>query len=220
MGRGQLVHPLEDRGRVGDVAVRQVAVDGQRVDRAGHVARGQGEQRLQLAGEQDPLAPLVEPVDQGLLAEAVAAEHQGAPGGVPDGQGEHAAEQGEHARALVLVEVDEHLGVAVGAEGMSARLEAVAEGGEVVDLAVEDGPDGAVLIGQRLVAAGKVDDGEPTEPERGVCVAVGALIVGPAVHDPVSHRRQGVVVRPAARVSPGRADDPAHGSNVPGSNGR
>ena len=38
------------------------------------------------------------------------------------------------------------------AEAMAVRLELGAELGEVVDLAVEDHPDRAVFVGQRLIA--------------------------------------------------------------------
>ena len=96
-------------------------------------------------------------------------------------------------------------------ERVAPGFEAAAEGGEVVDLAVEDGPDRAVLVGERLVAAGEVDDREPAEAERGVVVAVGPRVVGPPVLEPGDHRRQVGVAQGPGRVGPGRAADPAHG---------
>ena len=83
----------------------------------------------------------------------------------------------EHPGPLVLVEVDEDLGVALRAERVAPGLEPAPEGGEVVDLAVEDGPDRAVLVRERLMPAGQVDDRQPAEPERGVVVAVGPGVV-------------------------------------------
>ena len=67
------------------------------------------------------------------------------------------------------------------------RLEPVAERGEVIDLAVEDGPDGAVLIRERLVPAREVDNREPAEAQRRMCIAVNARVVGPAVLDGRTH---------------------------------
>ncbi len=48
-----------------------------------------------------------------------------------------------------------------GAEPMAARFELGAQLGEVVDLAVEDDPDRAVLVGHRLIAGGEIDDAQP-----------------------------------------------------------
>ena len=78
----------------------------------------------------------------------------------------------EQPGTFVLVEVDQDLGVAGRPEVMPAGFEAAAEGGEVVNFAVEDGPDRPVLVRERLVAAGEVDDRQATEPQRGVRVKV------------------------------------------------
>ena len=61
---------------------------------------------------------------------------------------------------MVLVEVDEHFRVAVRAEAMAAAEESVPQRAVVVDFAVEDDPDRAVFVGQRLMSAGDVEDGE------------------------------------------------------------
>ena len=83
---------------------------------------------------------------------------------------------------------------------MPARLEPVPQGGEVVDLAVEDGPDGAVLVGQRLMPAGQVDDREPAEPERGVGVAIASP------RRPARGARAGPIIaaRSGSPTAPGR----------------
>jgi hypothetical protein len=59
------------------------------------------------------------------------------------------------------------LGIRLGFEDMALAEEVVAKGLIVVDLAVEDDPDRAVLIGKRLVSPGQVDDRQPakTEPD-------------------------------------------------------
>ena len=61
----------------------------------------------------------------------------------------------------LLVEVDDRLGVAVGRKTWPRALEVAPQLAVVVDLAVEDDPDGAVLVGDRLMAAFEVDDAEP-----------------------------------------------------------
>ena len=100
-------------------------------------------------------------IDQRLLAQPIAGQDQLPPLGVPDGQGEHAVEMLEEVRPLVLVEVDDHFGVAVRAEAMAGAFQPPAQLAEVVDFAVEDDPDRAVFVRQRLLPAGQVDDRQP-----------------------------------------------------------
>ena len=63
---------------MGDVAVGQVLVERQGIDPAGDVGLGQGQQRLQLAGEDEPRAVVA--VDQGLLPQPVAGQDERAAG--------------------------------------------------------------------------------------------------------------------------------------------
>ncbi len=88
--------------------------------------------------------------------------------------------------------------------------------GIVVDLAVEDRPDGAVLVRERLMAAGQVDDRQPAEPQRGTIVAVGPRVVGPAVDEPVRHRAERSVRERVVGIGPGRAADAAHSARSTG----
>ena len=60
----------------------------------------------------------------------------------------------------------------------------------VVDLAVEDHPDGAVLVGDRLVAGRDVDDAQAPHAERDAVLDVEALVVRSAVADDVAHALQ------------------------------
>ena len=89
--------------------------------------------------------------------------------------------------AVVLVEVDPGLGVAAGGQVVAAGQERLAELGVVEELAVEGDPDGAVLVGDRLAAAGEVDDGEPSGAQGEPGLAVVVLVVGPAVGDGGGH---------------------------------
>jgi hypothetical protein len=63
----------------------------------------------------------------------------------------------------------------------------LAELGVVEELAVEGDPDGAVLVGDRLAAAGEVDDGEAAGAQGEAGLAVVVLVVGPAVGDGGGH---------------------------------
>ncbi len=58
---------------------------------------------------------------------------------------------------------------------------------EVVDLAVENDRDAAVLVEDRLVAARQVDDRQPPHPERDRSVDEIACIVGAAMRHRIAH---------------------------------
>ncbi len=79
------------------------------------------QQGLQLAAEEKPV--FFEAVEQRLLAKTVAGEKQLFPPVVPNRQGEHAAEVSDAVGTVLLVEVDDGLGVAVRAEAMAAGFE-------------------------------------------------------------------------------------------------
>src|SRR5205807_489579 len=107
---------------------------------------------------------------------------------VPDGKREHAPQMLHAALAVLLVKVDDRLRVAAAAEAMPAGLEQRMKLRVVVDLAVEDDPDGFVLVAHRLMAAGAVDDAKPGVPERHEVVAERARVVGPAMVERRDHR--------------------------------
>ncbi len=71
---------------------------------------------------------------------------------------------------------------------MAARLELLPQIAVVVDLAVEDDPDAAVLVLHRLMAAGAVDDGQPAVTERGVRIGKHPAAVRAAVPEAIGHR--------------------------------
>lgn len=110
-----------------------------------------------------------------LFAEAVAGQQQAPPPEVEHRQGEHSAEPIEELLAPLLVSVDERLGVAVvGFEPVATGGERLAEALVVVDFAVEDDPDRAVLVGHRLVCLlGQIDDGQPAMPEEEIGLGAG-----------------------------------------------
>ena len=159
----QLADVAEDRVRRGDRVERE-----ERLERVGvDLAARQGAQ----LGREAQLAADVAVVER-LDPVAVAREDEAAARRVPDRDGEHPAQPLGEAGAVLLVEMDERLGVGVGAEGVAGARELVAQLGVVVDLAVLDDDDGAVLVRDRLVAAGEVDDREAPRAERDLAVDV------------------------------------------------
>jgi hypothetical protein len=80
----------------------------------------------------------------------------------------------------------------------------------VVDLAVENDPDGAVLIEDRLVTSGQVDDREPAHPQTDTVAEVVAVVVRAAMHHLVAHRLEQVARRRDAAPEGGDAGDPTH----------
>jgi hypothetical protein len=83
--------------------------------------------------------------------------------------------------------VDEDLGVAMGMEPVALFDEVFAELEVVVDFAVEDDLDAAVLVAEGLGAAAEVDDAEAAVAEGDGAVTVVAEAVGAAVLEGVAH---------------------------------
>src|SRR5207302_39141 len=101
----------------------------------------------------------------------------------------------------------QHLRVAAGGEPAAARLQLAAQVAEVVDLAVEDEGDGAVLASHRLLAGDEVDDRQTCHPECRLAIQIAAGVVGAAVLEDLQHRVEDLAVA-AARADP--AGDAAH----------
>ena len=147
-----------------------------------------------------------------LDPEAVAREHELPRARVPDRDREHPAQPLPEARAPLLVAVREHFGVAAGAKDVPGTPEVVPQLAVVVDLAVLDDDDRAVLVRDRLVAARQVDDREPAGGDADALVRVHALGVGAAMEERLRHRTQPVDVE--RRVRGRDPADPAHPGEV------
>jgi hypothetical protein len=150
------------------------------------------------------------PVVEGLDAVAVAREHEPAPPRVPDRDREHPAQPLGEAGPVLLVQVDERLGVAACPQHVPRPLKLAAELRVVVDLAVLDDDAASVLVRDRLVAVLEIEDREAPRGQGDAAVHVVAVAVGTTVDEQVAHRAQHFHVRAAAR----RRDpaDPAHGA--------
>ena len=77
--------------------------------------------------------------------------------------------------------------VGPGPEAVPGQLELSAQLDVVVDLAVEDDDDGAVLVADRLVPGLQVYDGQPLDPEPGAFARKGSALIGPPMNDHVAH---------------------------------
>ena len=119
MPRGQLAGLGEDRQRRRDRVEGEVGGDRLGVDRTREARLL--EHRLQLRGEGEPCRD--EPVVERLDPEAVAGQQQPPLALVPEGDREHPPQPLDEAVAVLLVEVDQHLGVAVGREAVPAALQ-------------------------------------------------------------------------------------------------
>ncbi len=110
--------------------------------------------------------------------------------GVPNGDRELAIEVVQAVRAVILVQVQDDFRVAVGGEAMPAPLQFRAQFDVVEHLAVEDDPQAAVFIADRLVAAGEVDDAQAGVAKPHVRIAVHAESVRAAVPNHAQHAQQ------------------------------
>src|SRR5712691_7464945 len=112
--------------------------------------------------------------------------------------------------APLLVAVDDRFGVGPGAILVAAPLELLAHIGVVVYLAVENDPDAAVLIRQRLLPGAQIDDAEAPVREHRPCIHVETRGVGPPVRDDVAHAhgaRRSVLIK---RIDCHDSRNPAH----------
>jgi hypothetical protein len=211
-GEGQHVtrlegeHALEHRERSRHVVEAQVTGQGVRVDPAGHDRAR--EQRVELRREGEALGT-VRPV-QRLLAEAVAPEVDLAGARVEDREGEHAPELVHAVDSLLLVQVQDDLGVAGRDEAVPARRQLLAQTVVAVELAVADEGDVPLFVQHGLVALRReIHDRESAVPEEEVPEAERAPAVGTSAGEPPQHHLEHALAV-HARVGEVEARDPAH----------
>jgi hypothetical protein len=66
-------------------------------------------------------------------------------------------------------------------------LQLVAQESVVVNLSVEDDPDGSVLVAERLVPGGEVDNAEAPHADADSTIRVNAFVIRPAVDHRAAH---------------------------------
>ena len=202
----ELLHGGQRCRRRGEEPEREERVDRLVVE----VARDEParEQALELGREDERVA--ADGVVDRLDPEPVARDHTATANLVPDGDPEHPAQLLREHRPVLLVQVRQDLGVAAARKGVAAAPQVVTNRGVVVELAVLNGPDRAVLVRERLVSPLDVDDAEASRTDRGTRRHVRAVVVRAAVHHRVVHAVENVV----RHYLPGLAVDLDHSANA------
>src|SRR5262249_26303794 len=90
-------------------------------------------------------------------------------------------------RPVFLICMHDDFSVGFCAESVAARSQSIAQTLIVVNLAVENDPDRAVLIGKRLSAAAEVDDTEPSMPKTSGALRINSESVRSAMADDGGH---------------------------------
>ena len=98
-------------------------------------------------------------------ADAISGEHRDTMRKINQRERELTFEIGEQLLAMFLIEVNDQLGVGLGAEDMPFGFELRAPLGKIEELAVADDRDAAVLVENRLLAVVDADDAQPAMRE-------------------------------------------------------
>ena len=100
---------------------------------------------------------------------------------------------------------------------MSGFLQSGAQGGEVVDFAIQHYGDGAVLVKNRLAARNQVDDAQATVSQRGAARGseILTLAVWTAVRERPCHRADGREIDDPVALQSHLSGNPAHVVSAP-----
>ena len=146
----------------GHIAETEEGAQGRGIEAAEGMLGTRGQKGLHLRAEEQGTA-VPTPV-QRLDPDAVADEEQALLPLVPKGEGEHAPQALGGTFTPRFPRIGHDLRIAERPEAVPEPFELGAEGLEVIELAVEDGPDTAILAVDRLVAARHVDDAQSAGP--------------------------------------------------------
>ena len=127
-------------------------------------------------------------VIQQLDTECIAGQNQALFPDVPNRQAEHAIETIQYFVAPMLVSVNNDFRIGIGLEYVAEALEFLSEFFKVINLAVEDHPDGFFSIGHGLMTASQIDNRKAAEAKSEWTVEVVAFVVGASVSDSPGHR--------------------------------
>jgi hypothetical protein len=205
VARSKALDASKERAGGGYIPKRQVGRDGLWVKLTGDLRVGQ--HGLDLTAEDDTTALL--PVVEGLLTQAVPSDDETTAPLVPHGEGEHAVEtpgQGDWIKDLG--EVGDDLGVALGGEVVPVPAKLFAQRDVVVDLAIEDSSDGAVLVGDGGITSDEVDDRQASLADGRSVPLEHAPGVGPAMMQRADLALDGTSIVRGPHVEGAR--DPAH----------
>src|SRR5450432_1485037 len=108
--------------------------------------------------------------------------------------------------------MNERFGVAVGLKAMALGDQLCAQRLVIVDLAVEDHPERAVLIRNGLMAGAEVNDAETAHADGAAAFDMEAFVVRTAMANPVAHAFY--EFEPGRTVAPDVACNSAHSSTL------
>jgi hypothetical protein len=208
--RGRQLRDVEVRGpRRGHVLQREIFVDRGVVDLR-HLVGKPAQQRVHLRGEGD--AVLQPAIEQRLLSGAIAGEQKAVAARVEQRKGKHSVQAPHALEPVFLVQMEDHLAIAPRAKRVSPGQQLRSEFPEVVDLAVRDQRDAAVLVAHRLIGLGtEIDDRQAAMAERARAVAPETFGIGAAVADRVGHAPNGLEIGGGAAIVRKKSADSAHG---------
>jgi hypothetical protein len=83
--------------------------------------------------------------------------------------------------------MNDRLGIASRTVSMPARLQLLGKLGVVVDLTIENDPDGTVLVADWLMAVSQINDAEATHSDADIPGNENAGVVGAAMSDLIIH---------------------------------
>ncbi len=179
--------------------------------------RGGSEYCLDLGSKQKTIR--AGPIVKGLDADPVPGEQESLLLEVQEGEGEHPVQLLDAGGAAFFVQVDDDFGIGVRLELVAFLLKLSPQFAEVIDLAVEHNPDGAVLVAHRLPAGlGEVNDGQArvTESDRtrrpAALECASILPIRAAMAQDIHHRLKASLKLRGLQVSAHDPADAAHGS--------
>jgi hypothetical protein len=118
-----------------------------------------------------------------LDAYTISRKKQSLPGSIPDRKGEHSTQIVDAFLGTFLIQVDNDLRVSGGLELVTARKQSLTQLRIIVDFAIKDDPNRAVLVGERLGACAQVDDRKPKMAETNRT----AKIYAPSIRATMTH---------------------------------
>ena len=178
MAGRQFQRLLVDGARLRHIAVAEIVLDSASV-KITLEARVCGK-CFELRAEHE-LAVVQQRVIQRLDAQAVTRKEKHLLIAVPQGKRKHAAKMLHTGFAPLLPRVHDDLGIGTRAKGVTKALQFGNQFDKVVNLAVEHHHHAAVLIEQRLLTAGDVDDGQAPVAETHARFEVQASLVRAAM---------------------------------------
>jgi hypothetical protein len=106
--------------------------------------------------------------------------------------------------------VHDRFGIGTSTVLVAGGLEPSADGLMVVNLAIEDDPDGVVFVRQRLVACRQIDNAQPTMAKRRVAIDKQAGIIRSTMGDDITHPDHAFAIIRMERLGRDDAGNSAH----------